>query len=115
MTNSDLLLQERSKLTEIFADVEPSKAKLVEGLIEEAAFLYAETHALRSIIEQSGMVRIHPDHPELQKPTEVGKQYLKNVNSYAVIIKTLNGVLQKNVIEGEDAFDAFLQKKNDSG
>jgi hypothetical protein len=29
-------------------------------------------------------------------------QYLKNVNSYAVIIKTLNSILSKNEIDTED-------------
>jgi len=115
MTKSELLARERSKLHEIFSDVEPTKARLVEGLIEEAAFLFAETAELRIIIERSGMVRVHPDRPELQKPTEVAKQYLKNVNAYAVIIKALNGVLQKNVVEGEDAFDAFVSGMNGSG
>jgi hypothetical protein len=81
-------------------------------LIENAAFLRAETWELRNLIERTGMVRAHPQHPELQKPTEAAKQYLKNINSYSVIIKTLNGVLQKNQIEGEDAFDAFLKEAN---
>ncbi len=110
MTKSEVFERERSKLQEIFRDVEPSKAKLVEGLIEDAAFLFSETSELRSAIERTGMVRIHPEHPEIQKPTEAAKQYLKNVNSYSVVIKTLNGVLQKNVVEGEDAFDAFVDE-----
>lgn len=114
MLKSEVLSQERSKLTEIFAEVEPSKAKLVEGLIEDAAFLYAETQELRALVEQTGMVRTHPEHPELQKPTEAAKQYLKNINSYAVIIKTLNGILQKNAIDVEDAFDAFIAERRNN-
>lgn len=110
-----MLAQERSKLRDIFAGIEDSKAKLVGGLIEDAAFLYAETAELRRLIEQTGMVRVHPEHPELQKPTEAAKQYLKNANSYAVIIKTLNSILQKNVIEEDDAFDQFLEKMNGGG
>jgi regulator of replication initiation timing len=114
MSKSDAVLQERSKLLEIFAQVEPAKAQLVEGLIEDAAFLRAETQELRDLIGRTGMVRVHPEHPEIQKSTEAAKQYLKNVNSYAVVIKTLNGILQKNVIEEEDAFDAFLEEMHDS-
>lgn len=110
MLKSEVRSQERSKLLDVFAEVEPGKAKLVEGLIDDAAFLYAETAELRQIIEATGMVRVHPDHPELQKPTEAAKQYLKNVNSYSVVIKTLNGILQKNAIEPDDPFDDFLKK-----
>lgn len=98
---------ELKKLKNIFADVEPAKAQLVEGLIEDAAFLMAENHELRQIIERTGSVKIHPQYPDIQKPTEAAKQYLKNVNSYAVVIKTLNGILTKGIIEPEDDMSEF--------
>ena len=99
--------KELEKLTEIFHDVDPPKRKLVEGLIEDAAFLKSESYALRQSIAETGMVKVHPQHPEIQKPIETAKQYLKNVNSYAVVIKTLNGVLNKNMIEDEDELEEF--------
>jgi len=110
MSKGDVYQKELAKLTNIFAEVEESKAKLVEGLIQDAAFLLAENHFLRQSIEVTGMVKIHPLHPDIQKPIETAKQYLKNVNSYSVIIKTLNGVLMKNTVEGDDAFDEFMKK-----
>lgn len=99
--------KELAKLLEIFADVEPAKTKLVEGLIEDAAFLKSENYILKKSITETGMVKIHPQYPDVQKPTEAAKQYLKNINSYAVVIKTLNGVLSKNIIEDEDELDEF--------
>lgn len=39
MLKDNVYIQELSKLTEIFKDVDENKKKLVEGLIEEAAFL----------------------------------------------------------------------------
>lgn len=107
--------RELAKLTEIFKDVEPVKVILVQGLIEDAAFLYAENYELRKCIGETGMVKIHPQHPEIQKPTEAAKQYLKNVNSYAVVIKTLNGILQKNTVEGDDEFDDFMREMRGDG
>lgn len=107
MSKSDEYKKELAKLTEIFAEIEPSKAKLVQGLIEDAAFLKTENLILRQQISQTGMVKVHPQHPEIQKPIETAKQYLKNINSYAVIIKTLNGVLMKNIIEPEGDLDEF--------
>lgn len=108
MLKTDVYQGELTKLTEIFQDVDPAKAKLVEGLIEDAAFLKAENYMLRKSISDTGMVKIHPQHPDLQKPIETSKQYLKNVNSYAVIIKTLNGVLNKSLLtEDEDELDEF--------
>lgn len=99
--------KEHSKLLEIFQDVDESKRKLVEGLIEDAAFLKAENHELKLTLSELGMVTFHPTQKHLQKPIEAAKQYLKNVNSYSVIIKTLNGVLSKNVIEDDDDLSDF--------
>ncbi|GGJ61933.1 hypothetical protein [Virgibacillus salexigens] len=99
--------KEKEKLTEIFSDVEESKRQLVEGLIEDACFLKSENHDLKLLLSDTGMVNIHPTRKELQKPVEAAKQYLKNVNSYAVIVKTLNGVLNKNIIDDDDELSEF--------
>ena len=102
MSKCDVYQKELDKLAKIFADVDPPKAQLVQGLIEDAAFLLSENYILKESISKTGMVKIHPEHPDIQKPTEAAKQYLKNVNSYAVVIKTLNGVLSKSLFEPED-------------
>ena len=111
MVKSQEYETELSKLEEIFSDVEPGKKKLVDGLIEDAAFLYAENLRLREVINNTGMVRLHPAIDGLQKPTEAAKMYLKNVNSYAVVIKTLNAVLSKNPMEDDDEFDKWIASK----
>jgi regulator of replication initiation timing len=107
MPKNQMYRQELSKLVEIFKDVEDSKRKLVEGLLEDAAFLKAENDILKQAISKTGMVKIHPDNPGLQKATEAAKQYLKNINSYSVVIKTLNGVLNKNIIEEDDDLNDY--------
>lgn len=104
---NDVYNTELAKLREIFKDVDPSKAQLVEGLIEDAAFLKAENAELREKLAQTGMVEIHPTNPKLQRTVEAARQYLKNVNSYAVVIKTLNGVLSKNMLDPDDGMEEF--------
>jgi len=94
--------KELERLREIFARIDPEKADLVEGLIHDAAFLKAENAVLRQTLEVTGMVKIHPNNPDLQKPVEASRQYLKNVNTYSVIIKTLNGILNKNMLEDDE-------------
>ncbi|WP_274363724.1 hypothetical protein [Paenibacillus thermotolerans] len=111
MEKNEAFQKELAKLREVFAKVEPEKADLVDGLILDAAFLKAENHVLRQAMEKTGMVEIHPTNPRLQRQVEAAKQYLKNVNSYAVVIKTLNGVLMKNVIEDDDEFDKFMRER----
>lgn len=107
MEKSSVYKAEFEKLTEIFKDVEESKRKLVEGLIQDAAFLKAENFALKRILEKTGMVKTHPEKLELQKPMPAAKEYRQNLNSYSVVIKTLNGVLQKGIVEEDDDLDEF--------
>lgn len=99
--------QELKKLREIFQEVEEPKRKLVEGLIEDAAFLKAENYELKQILKETGMVKVHPEYTDLQKTTEAARQYLKNVNSYSIVIKTLNSVLSKNLIEEDEDLAEF--------
>ena len=107
-TKHDIYSTERTKLLAIFADVEPAKRQLVGGLIEDAAFLYAENWELRQGLAVTGMVKRHPQYPEMQRPIEAARQYRMNANSYAVVIKALNGVLSKNLIEqDEDELDEY--------
>jgi regulator of replication initiation timing len=102
LTKQQVYDAERTKLLAIFAEVEQAKRQLVEGLIEDAAYLKAENWHLRQGLAVTGMVKVHPQYAEMQKPIEAAKQYRQNVNSYAVVIKTLNGVLNKNPLDDED-------------
>ena len=69
--------KEKAKLRELFQDVEPTKASLVEGLIDDAAFLKAENQVLRQLIRLTGFIRAHPDHPTVQRTVPELTQYLK--------------------------------------
>lgn len=102
---------ELARLKKLFKNVDQVKAELVEGLIEDAAWLRVQNEELKELMSGTGMLKVHPEHRQIQKPTEAGKQYLKNVNSYAVIIKTLNGILQKDQMEEEDEFEKFLKEQ----
>lgn len=107
MGNPSVPQTELEKLQDIFKVVEPAKQKLVEKLLQEAAFLADQNDVLRGIINKTGMIKVHPVNPELQKQTESAKQYLKNLTAYAIVIKTLNSVLTKYAVDDEDEYDAF--------
>jgi hypothetical protein len=102
--------KELAKMRVIFAAVDPNKAALVDGLIQDAAFLKVQNDALREGLAETGMVKIHPQHKNIQKPIEAARQYRQSVNSYAVIIKTLNGILHKDALETDDPFDEFIKE-----
>ena len=108
MTKQEIYDEELQKLTEIFETVDESKRILVNGLIKDAAFLKSENETMKIIMKNTGMVKIHSEKQELQKILPIATQYLKSVNSYATVIKTLNGILTKNIIEVDDDFDEFM-------
>lgn len=99
--------KELNKLNEIFNDVEESNKKLVEGLIQDAAFLYAENYELKQILKETGMIKIHPDNQTLQKTLPIAKEYRQNLNSYSVVIKSLSSILQRRIDEEDDDMDEF--------
>ncbi|MCR8635757.1 hypothetical protein [Paenibacillus radicis (ex Xue et al. 2023)] len=103
--------KEHKKLQEIFKEVEPNKAQLAEELINIAAFLKAENFVLMQSIETTGMVRINPKNHNQQEKLPSGDQLLKNINSYSVVIKTLNGILSKNLLDEDDEFDKFMRER----
>jgi len=110
MDKQDVYKAELTKLTELFTLVEPGKTKLVEGLIKDAAFLFAENYILRESINKTGMVKINPKHPGIQQPIVSAKEYRQNLSTYASIIKALNSVLQKNISDGDDEFDEYMKE-----
>lgn len=110
----EIYKKEHDKLKGLFDKVDDKRKKLVEGLIQEASFLFAENEKLKDkMILSGGMVKFHPDNPGLQKQTEAAKQYLKNVNSYSTVIKTLNSVLNFDVSDSENPFIKWLKERNE--
>lgn len=111
MTKSELIQKERQRLADIFADIDDKKKGLIDKLIDQAAFISVENAMLQEIMVETGMLKIHPVHKDIQKPIEAAKQYRQNTNSYAVIIKTLNSILSRDSLEGDDPFDEWLRSK----
>lgn len=107
MTKQKVYEEELEKLTELFKEVDESNRKLVDGLIQDAAFLFAENYELKELLNKTGMVKVHPEKPELQKPIPAADQYRKNLNSYSIVIKALNGVLQKKTDDDDDDLGEF--------
>lgn len=106
--------QEYVKLTEIFKDVEEPKRKLVEGLIQETAYLKGELFDMKNILVETGMIRVNPANKAMQKTIPIANEYRRTVNIYALNIKVLNSILMKNTIEAEDPFDEWLKGMKES-
>lgn len=109
MTKTDLVQKEREKLHEIFKDLDQGLFSLLENLIDNAAYLAVENDLMKEVMMETGMVKVHAEDKTKQRALEMPKVYRQNVNTYAVIIKTLAAALTKFGGEEEDAFAKWMQ------
>lgn len=70
--------------------------------------MFAQNIEIKKILEETGMVKINPRNKDMQKVVPAAAQYLKNVNSYANVIKALNSVLSKGMMEEDDSLDEYV-------
>lgn len=99
---------ETERLRSLFSSVDKNKTKLVDNLIEQAAFMKVDLGILQEQIRKPGAIQV--SSKGAQRQTEAAKYYTKLINAYGTVIKTLNSVMGKNVIDGDDTFDKFLKR-----
>ena len=107
MDKEDVIQKEKNKLSKIFENVEENKKLLAENTIEQTANLTGELFELYKNIKDNKSVIVSNKNPSHQLITESAKLWNKYLNTYAVLIKTLNGILEKNVIEANDDYEEF--------
>lgn len=87
---------EYERLQSLFSSVDPTKTELVDNLLNEAAFMKAQLEQLKLQIKKYGAIQISSKGN--QRQTEAAKYYTKLVNSYGTVIKTLNSIMGKNIM-----------------
>ncbi|PKK97336.1 MAG: hypothetical protein CVV58_01745 [Tenericutes bacterium HGW-Tenericutes-3] len=97
---------EYKRLKSLFSSVDETKTELVDNLIQQAAFMKVELGILQDQIQKHGAVQV--SNRGAQRQTEAAKYYTKLVNSYGTVIKTLNSIIGKNIIDEDDEFDKFI-------
>src|SRR5690554_4095840 len=108
MNNNKKIKTEYERLKKLFASVDPTKTELVDNLLNEAAFMKIQLSNLQEQIKRYGAVQI--SNKGTQRPTEAAKYYTKLVNSYGTVIKTLNSIMGKNMVDDDDEFDEFMKR-----
>lgn len=91
--------KEKKRLNEIFKDIETTRLKLVEKLIDDAAFQSVTLEETREIIKKDGVIEEYQNGPSQKgiKKSSAVEVYDKMVNTYAKIIKQLCELLpEKN-------------------
>ena len=98
---------EYERLKALFGNVDESKLELSDELFKKAAFLKSELDGLEKQIKKYGSVE-RSNKGNVRESTYY-KTYLQTVNVYQGLIKTLNTILGRNVNDGDDEFDEFME------
>ena len=96
----------KEELTKIFENVEDTKG-IIMPLIDDVVFLEEQLSALRKL----PFIKVHPDYPDIQKPTAASKQYKELLQQYNNCIKILTGILRKDAPEEDSPLRAFLNAR----
>jgi len=107
MAAIDRVQIEYERLKVLFSSVEPSTSELVDNPINEAAFMRVNLNHYKFKLKYCA---IQISKKGTQRQTEAAKFYTKLVNSYGTVIKMLNSIMGKKIIDEDDDFDKFIDK-----
>ena len=99
----------KEDLLKIFDQVEDTKG-IILPMIDDVVFLEEQLEALRKL----PFIKVHPEYPEIQKPTAAAKQYKELLQQYNNCIKILTGILRKDAPEEESPLRAFIESRKAS-
>lgn len=99
-------MNRKEELIKIFEEVENSK-DIILPLIDDVVFLEGQLDQLRKL----PFIKVHPEYPEIQKPTPAAKQYKELLQQYNNCIKILTGIVRKDGHEEESPLRAYLNAR----
>ena len=111
MDKEKQIKKEISELNKLFQDIPSDQAKLVEGLIQNAAFMRVTLEELqKEVIENGAVIQCQSGNGfDTIKDNPAQKAYTTMVSRYTQIIKQLNDMLPA----GGGAGDPLLDFTND--
>ena len=93
----------KEELTKIFENVEDTKG-IIMPLIDDVVFLEEQLRELRKM----PFIKVHPDYPDIQKPTAASKQYRELLQQYNNCIKIMTSIIRKDSPEEESPLRSYL-------
>lgn len=99
-------MNRKEELLKIFDQVEDTKGIIIP-MIDDVVFLEQQLKELRKL----PFLKVHPEYPDIQKPTAAAKQYKELLQQYNNCIKILAGVLRKDAVEEESPLRTFLNAR----
>ena len=110
MKMASCVYEEYERLKKLFINVDESKTELVDELLKKASFLKVELDSLEKQIKKKGSIEI--SNKGNTRVSIYYKTYLQTLNVYQGIIKTLNAIMGKNILDEDDEFDIFMSGLN---
>lgn len=104
----DKIMTRKEELIKIFENVEDTKG-IIMPLIDDVVFLEEQLRELRKM----PFIKVHPDYPDIQKPTAASKQYRELLQQYNNCIKIMTSIIRKDSPEEESPLRAFISSRKD--
>ena len=98
---------EYEKIKALFDGCDEKQIALIDGAIWEAARLRGELDLLNVIVKQTGLIKLNPDNPVMQKELPISRMIVKVRANYLNYIAELSGVLGRNVNEEDNDLEEF--------
>ncbi|WP_227859671.1 MULTISPECIES: hypothetical protein [unclassified Clostridioides] len=104
--------QEVSRLKKNYKDLEKEKIKILDGLVNEAAFLKISLEETREILTKEGLTEIFKQgKQEFERERLQVKIYLNFMKLYSSVMKQLIDIIPNNIKqEEEDELIEFIKK-----
>lgn len=101
-------MKRKQDLLDCFQNVNDDKKTIIINLIDEVVFLESQLLELKKL----PMVKVHPQHKELVKPTPASKLYKEFLQQYNNTIKNLSSMLRKDEQKEESPLRLYLKELN---
>ncbi|WKY44172.1 hypothetical protein Q5O14_16330 [Eubacteriaceae bacterium ES2] len=98
---------EISRIKQDFSGADENKIKAMEALIEQAAYERIYLRRLNEQAMESGLVKFHPDNPQIQKTLPVSAEITKHSATLTNITDKLMKHLAVEVEEDEDGLSDY--------
>lgn len=105
----DETLKEYERLLSVYAEqnADDLKLKTYDPLIKECARAKVQLDELNSIAKKTGLIKVHPDYPDLQKQLPVATELTKVRASLTNMLTKLDKILCANATEEWDDLEEF--------
>jgi len=104
---NDGVRAEIERLKTEFNGADESKLRILEGLIEQAAFERIYLKGLNEQAAVTGLVKVHPDNPTIQKQLPVSSEIAKHSATLTNIMDKLIKHLELPDDDDEDGLDDY--------